>query len=63
MCIHGQWGSVCDRYFEEVDAKVVCRELGFPAESESENHDVVTDDVCKQVHINVHVPIKCGEES
>ncbi len=34
MCIHGQWGSVCERHFEEVDAQVVCRELGFPEESE-----------------------------
>ena len=33
VCINGQWGSVCERHFEEIDAQVVCRELGHPADS------------------------------
>ena len=33
VCINRQWGSVCERYFEEIDARVVCRELGYQAES------------------------------
>ena len=30
----GLWGAVCEDQFEDVDALVACRHLGFPTESE-----------------------------
>ena len=30
ICYNNQWGTVCDNSFTSTDARVVCRELGYP---------------------------------
>lgn len=35
ICLSGRWGTVCDDGWDNVDARIVCRQLGYSDESEN----------------------------
>ena len=46
VCVNGTWGTICSDFFDDDDAKVVCRELGYSALGNSLN---------SRPHIDVHM--------
>ena len=34
VCSSGNWSTICDNFWNEAEAKIVCQQLGYPSDGE-----------------------------